>query len=202
MIKPYWESEHGKIYNCDCLDVLPELEPVDLVLTDPPYGVKRDKGFEGFGGFGIPIARRRYENDNWDSERPSKEIFDIILKKSTVCMFFGGNFFADLLPKSTHWIVWDKKNTMPDFGDAELIWTNCNRKSVKIIVREYNGLIGKEEKRYHPTQKPIGLFMQILQKYAKPGWTILDCFAGSGTTALACERIKAHRAGNPAIEAV
>ena len=52
MIKPYYEEPGITIYHGDCLDILPHLDPVDLVLTDPPYGIGRDKGFEGFEGFG------------------------------------------------------------------------------------------------------------------------------------------------------
>ena len=195
MLKPYYETKFGKLYHGDCLEIMPELEPVDLLLTDPPYGVKRDKGFDGFDGFsgkGKPIKRRRFEDDNWDSERPPKAVFDVMLKSAKLCMIFGGNFFADILPPGTHWIVWDKKNTMPSFGDAELIWTNSDRKSIKIIEYVYNGLIGKEKKRYHPTQKPEGLMMEILLKYAKAGWTVLDPFAGSGTTGHACEILGCH----------
>ena len=189
MIRPYYETALGRLFHGNCIDIMPELEPVDLILTDPPYGVKRDKGFGGFGGFGTPIKRKRFEDDNWDSERPKKEVFDAVLKAGKLSMIFGGNFFADILPPGTHWIVWDKKNTMPTFGDAELIWTNSHRKSIKIIEYVYNGLIGREKKRYHPTQKPEGLFMQIIKDYSKPGWAILDCFAGSGTTGIACERL-------------
>jgi DNA modification methylase len=167
---------------------------IDLVLTDPPYGIKRDKGFEGFegfegfGGFGTPIARRRYENDEWDSQRPQKEIFDLILQKSKTALIFGGNFFADILPQGKHWIVWDKLNTMPTFGDCELIWTNINRQSVKKIKLQYNGLLGKEPERYHPTQKALRVIEWLINNYSKPGDLILDPFLGSGTTAVACKR--------------
>ena len=187
-MKPYYETENGKLYHENCLEIMPEFEPVDLVLTDPPYGIKQDKGFGGFGGFGGPIARKQY-TDAWDSERPSKEYFDLILRISKQALIFGGNYFADLLPVSTHWIVWDKKNTMPTFGDAELIWTNVDRKSVKIFECEYNGLIGKEGKRVHPTQKPVKLLINLLEKYSDSKDLILDAFLGSGTTAIACERL-------------
>src|SRR3990167_4710702 len=151
----------------DCLEIMPLLPKVDLVVTDPPYGIGMDKGFGGFGGFGEPIYRRRYEDDKWDFERPSKYIFDLILKISRVALIFGGNFFADILPVSTHWIVWDKLNTMPSFGDCELIWTSSDRKSVKKETVEYNGLLGKEETRFHPTQKPLRLFRLLLEDYSK-----------------------------------
>jgi DNA modification methylase len=185
--KPYYETDLGKLYHSDCLEILPHLEPVDLVLTDPPYGVKMDKGFEGFGGFGPPIARRQYA-DNWDCSRPDKKVFDLILSISKSALIFGGNFFADILPQSKHWIVWDKKNTMPTFGDCELIYTNIDRKSVKKYTCEYNGLLGKEGERVHPTQKPIKLFISLIEDYQ--GNVVLDPFLGSGTTAVACERLK------------
>jgi DNA modification methylase len=175
---------------------------IDLVLTDPPYGIKRDKGFEGFegfggfGGFGEPIARRRYENDNWDTKRPDKIYFDEILRIGKLVMIFGGNFFADILPQGTHWIFWDKLNTMPTFGDGELIWTNSDRKSVKKITREYNGLIGKEETRKHPTQKPKNLIYKLIEDYLPDkNTTILDPFMGSGTTCVAAKELGRHFIG-------
>jgi len=183
-VKPYYQDNHGELYHCDCLEFMKGMEDksVDLVLTDPPYGVKRDKGFEGFGGFGTKIARRRYEDDNWDSIRPDKAYFNEMLRTSKLAIIFGGNFFADILPQGTHWIVWDKLNTMPTFGDCELIWTSSKRKSVKKIVREYNGLIGKENSRQHPTQKPQSLLGVIILDYSMKDQIIFDPFTGSGTT--------------------
>ena len=78
-MKAYYEHGGIQIFNADCREVLPTIERVDLLLTDPPYGVKRDKGFDGFGGFGAPIARRRFESDDWDSERPNIETFTLCL---------------------------------------------------------------------------------------------------------------------------
>jgi DNA modification methylase len=182
LMKPYYEHKGITIYHGDCLEIMPELEPVDLVLTDPPYGIKRDKGFEGFGGFSKPIARRRFKNNGWDNKRPAKTAFDLMLSKSRSAMIFGGNYFADILPQGKFWIVWDKLNTMPTFGDCELIWTNLNRKSVKKITHQYNGLLGKEDARYHPTQKPLALIEKLITDYGGNCKTILDPFMGSGTT--------------------
>lgn len=162
-------------------------ERADLCLTDPPYGVKRDKGFEGFGGFGPPIKRRQYQDD-WDSEIPSESAFKLISKNSRLAIIFGGNFFAHILPRSTHWIFWDKKQTMPTFGDGELAWTNSDRKSIKKYEFQYNGLIGKEKERYHPTQKPAGLFAELLSDYSEHGHLVYEPFSGSGTTIMACEQ--------------
>lgn len=165
----------------------------DLVFTDPPYGVKRDKGFGGSGGFdgkGKPIKRRVYE-DNWDNDTPPQETFDILLKSGKNAIIWGGNFFTDKLPVSGFWLVWDKHQTMPTFGDCELAWTNFPRKSVKKYDVVYNGLIGKEKERFHPTQKPVKLCADVINDFTNKDDLILDLFGGSGSTLVACEQL--HR---------
>jgi DNA modification methylase len=179
----------------DCTDeaVIRELtgdeKKFNLGFTDPPYGINRSGGFDGFGGFGNPIARRTYD-DKWDKKRPTKECFNLFISLSEVCLIFGGNFFADILPLGKHWLVWDKKNTMPTFGDCELVWTNVNRTSVKKYEFVYNGLIGKEKERYHPTQKPLQLICDIVSDYSDERDIAIDFFLGSGTTLIA-----AHQTG-------
>jgi len=157
----------------------------ELAIVDPPYGIKRDSGFDGFGGFGAPIARKVYKG-NWDSETPSVEYFNELLRVSKNQIIWGGNFFTDKIPQANHWVFWDKKNTMPTFGDGELAWTSFQRNSVKQIDVEYNGLIGKEKNRIHATQKPVLLYKKILANYAKQGDKILDTHLGSGSIAIAC----------------
>ena len=182
MSAPYYQDDAVTIYHGDCREILPGLEPVDLVLTDPPYGINMSHGFSGFGGFGgfgKPISRRRY-SDTWDELRPSATTMAQLLRSAKNQIIWGGNFFADTLPQSTHWLVWDKLNTMPTFGDCELAWTSFQRKSVKKITIEWNGLLGKEGVRVHPTQKPLALFVWCLNSY--DAQTILDPFMGSGTT--------------------
>lgn len=161
-----------------------------MLLTDPPYGVKRDKGFGGAGGFngtGKPIPRRNY-TDDWDAEAISQDGIDNATKNANKSIIFGGNFFTDKLPVGEFWLVWDKHNTMPTFGDCELAWTNIERKSVKKYDVQWNGLIGKEKERFHPTQKPIKLLADIVQDFSKEDDTILDLFGGSGSTLIACEQ--------------
>ena len=182
----------GKVYLGDCLPFMRRLPDkcVDLVLTDPPYGVKRDKGFggaDGFGGNGKAIKRREYE-DEWDSDIPGKEVFDHIIRISKNQMIFGGNYFAHLLPRSTHWIFWDKNMTMPSFGDGELIWTSFPQKSVTKEFFQFNGLISdSKDVREHPTQKPSELIKRFLRKYTGTEAIVFDPYLGSGTTAVACE---------------
>lgn len=179
----------NKVIQGDCLEIMKQMpgKCVDLVLTDPPYGIKADKGSSGFGS----SQNRRYEDDNWDSFVPSKEYFDEILRISKVAIIFGGNCFTDRLPVSKHWIVWDKKGSMPfdnPFSDCELGWTSIEKKPIKKYTVIQQGFVSEERDRFHPTQKPVSLFNQIIKDYSKDGDIVLDCFLGSGTTAVACKQ--------------
>ena len=186
-MKPYYETPNGKLYHGDCLEILPELEQADLCITDPPYGTDFDYYSKGRGG---GLAKPTdYGSQDWNKKRPDKSIFDLIRLKSTHQIIFGGNLFSDYLPPSTSWIVWDKDNGGNNFGDCELAWTS-HKKSIRKFKWRWNGMLKEfPEKRYHPTQKPVGLFMLILNKYSKSTDTICDPFAGSGTTGIACERL-------------
>ena len=182
--------ELNQIIHADCLDIIKDFPDgyFDLCLTDPPYGINRDKGFggfEGFGGFGKPIKRTEYKGD-WDSVKIEKIYFDEMIRVSKTAIIFGGNFYTDCLPQNNFWVVWDKRNTMPTFGDCELAWTNINRNSVKKYEVEFNGLLGKEKERIHATQKPLKLFKKIINDFSNENDLIIDCFSGSATTAVAC----------------
>jgi hypothetical protein len=116
-------------------------------------------------------------------------------------ILFGGNHYAHLLPESHHWIVWDKK---PDsahdtesttFSEVELAWTNIKRRSSRMYRFHWAGMTREGDRkeeldtRIHPTQKPVGLMAMILLDYSKEGDTVLDPFAGSGSTLIACEKL-------------
>jgi site-specific DNA-methyltransferase (adenine-specific) len=179
-----------ELLNEDCMEVMARYPDkyFDLAIVDPPYGIKRDKGFRGFGsfgGFGKPIARRKYKG-GWDSGRPEDTYFIELLRVSKAQIVWGGNYFTDQLPQNNHWIFWDKQNTMPSFGDGELAWTSFDRNSVKRHILQYNGLLGKELERIHPTQKPAKLYEWLLTSYAKLGDLILDTHGGSMSSVIAC----------------
>ncbi len=179
-------SDKITLLNCDCMEYMATLpdKAFDLAIVDPPYGIKRDNGFGGFGGFGKPIARKKYKGD-WDKVTPDAAYFAELARVSVNQIIWGGNFFTDKINQGNHWIFWDKKNTMPTFGDGELAWTSFCRNSVKQVDLEYNGLLGKEIERIHPTQKPVKLYEWLLANYAKPGDRILDTHLGSGSSAIA-----------------
>jgi site-specific DNA-methyltransferase (adenine-specific) len=181
--------QENQVYCMDALELLKKLPDnyADLILTDPPYGIKADKGDKGIG-----IAPQRKYNDEWDGQTPKKEVFDEILRVGKKAIIFGGNFFTDKIPRGSHWIVWDKIGNhkfKSSFGDVELAWTNFTRKSSKKYIVVQHGFVSEERSRQHPTQKPVALFIDIINDYSEKGDLILDCYIGSGTTAVACKKI-------------
>jgi site-specific DNA-methyltransferase (adenine-specific)/modification methylase len=78
---------------------------------------------------------------------------------------------------------------MPTFGDCELAWTNISKNSVKKVTIQYNGLLGKEEFRFHATQKPLSLMTWCIQQLPETCQLICDPFMGSGTTGVACVKL-------------
>lgn len=102
---------------------------------------------------------------------------------------WGGNYFADKLPPSRCWLVWDKENT-GTFADAELAWTNQD-KVVKLLRHQWSGLIKaseRGERRVHPTQKPVALAEWVHETLAPKARSVLDLFLGSGSVLIAAER--------------
>lgn len=175
------------LYRADCREVLPLLPRADLLLSDPPYGIKQANGFDGFGGMGSPIARRQYDGE-WDNERPSAETFAAMLKAASDHVIWGGNYFTDVLPVGRKWLFWDKCQTMPSYSDGEMAWTSLPGVSTKRIVYNNNGIMAREKGRVHPTQKPIEVMRWCLQQVPDAS-TILDPFMGSGTTGVACVKL-------------
>lgn len=183
--------EINKIYNADCLELMKQLPDkcVDLVLTDPPYGI----GISGSVGGGSHRGKvKECKKCDWDNEIPRKEYFEQIFRISKNQIIFGGNYFIEYLKNTRCMITWYKREGLPDrtFADSELAWTSFDKNSQVYSIR-HDGFIrdSKEPKEAHPTQKPLKLFQNILSDYSKEGQLILDCFSGSGTTAIACHNL-------------
>lgn len=197
-MKPYWESADGRIviYHGDCRDVLPLLAPqsVDLLLTDPPYGM-------AFGGF-----RGVDQNVSADGARQGIRLVRQALHEGRDVMTAEGHFLI-----FCHWESW------PDFYDAcspffavknALIW-HKDRGGMGDVEMEYardyevvlygvrgrRAIDGKRDgavitgippvpsrERLHPTQKPRDLLAYLIAKHCPPTGTVLDPFMGSGTT--------------------
>ena len=186
------EQYINKIINADCLDILKQLPDkcVDLVLTDPPYGI--DYGGQLIKGEEYKTQTnkhgwRNFGNGEWDKERPSAEIFREMLRVSKNQIIWGGNYFADLLPASQGWFVWNKMQRNFSLADGELAWTSFD-KALRIF--DYARGQANQDEKIHPTQKPLKLIEWCLARGGVENDLVLDCFSGSGTTAVACHNLK------------
>ena len=164
----------------DCFPVMRELPNFDAVLTDPPYGIGKDGQVRTTGGNG---GRKAYEFKGWDSVRPDPLTFAEILKIAPAQIIWGGNYFADLLPATGQWLVWDKGQRINQ-SDGELAWTNKNG-ALRIFTLNRVALMG--DGAVHPTQKPVEVMQWCLSFFLK-GAHVFDPFMGSGTTGVACLR--------------
>lgn len=169
----------------DCLEYMRTLPDgcVDAVVTDPPYGL---------GEWGKPWktncgkSRLWDGTPDWDKESASATVIGEILRVSSRAIVWGGNNFIGL-PPMKGWLVWDKCANMTQ-SQAEMAWSNCVP-AVRIFRKSPLGVWGNGgrngELKVHPTQKPLDLMMWCLS-FLPEGCTVLDPFAGSGTTGVAC----------------
>ena len=178
---PYFDRDGITIYHADCRDVLPSIDPdsVDLLLTDPPYGINLDTDYSGLNG-----SHRTYERVAGDNAP-----FDPApLLTYGRCVLWGANHYASRLPDSSSWISWDKRGDQKPtmFADVELAWTNLGGPAIR--YRHWWGVNRASERGYHvhPTQKPVALMRWIVEKWTKPGDLVLDPYMGSGPVARAC----------------
>ena len=165
----------------DCIEVMPLLGRVDAVVTDPPYGIGRDGQKQTTGGNG---GRKAYEFKGWDTARPPQEIFDMMLAISEWQVIWGGNYFADMLPPTAGWLVWDKGQRINQ-SDGELAYSN---QGGALRIFEQNRVALMIEGAQHPTQKPLSVMVRSI-KHVRDAQTVLDPFMGSGTTLVACQKL-------------
>jgi len=188
----YYEDESAKIYLADCRDVLPQLESVDLVLTDPPYGINLNTDNSRFSGGNVASVVRRGNGRGTangeaviNDSRPFDPSFLLSYGKSQV--IWGWNHYPDLLPRGAC-LVWLKRYDEA-FGtflsDAELAWMS---KGHGVYCRRDLSNTSITRVRVHPTQKPVGLMKWCLSFFPEAK-TILDPFMGSGTTLVAAKSL-------------
>ena len=86
-MKPYFETKLGKLYNADCLEFMKDLpdKSIDLVLTDPPYGINMDRELHKKDG---KYGYKDYGDTNWDV-KPNKQCFELIKKISRTQIIWG-----------------------------------------------------------------------------------------------------------------
>jgi len=177
------------LYLGDCREILPTLGKVDAVVTDPPYGIdygKRMKG-KGDGAGGLDANRwKDYGEFTWDEQRPSREVFDAIRAAAPIQIIWGGNYFTDYLPPTMQWLIWDKCQRDFSLADFEVAWSSQQAAS---RIFDYSRPQALRDGREHPTQKPVALMVWCLERLPASAKVILDPFAGSGTTGVACAKL-------------
>tara|TARA_Y100000310_G_scaffold338319_2_gene427635 strand:- start:1470 stop:2144 length:675 start_codon:yes stop_codon:yes gene_type:complete len=198
-MKPYYQDEWVTIYHRDCREVLPELPKVDLVFTDPPYGVSYKKvGEEYMIGdtvniipYFLPLAR------------------EVLKSEGAIYMFSSTTKLVDTLPvfntyfKLHSIIIWDKR-----VGQIPRQLSHYKLRYEPILygskgLHRLNGYaddvfqcdIPRGKKRVHPTQKPEDIVAYLLNNSTQDDSLVLDPFLGSGTTAVASIKLNRHCIG-------
>lgn len=191
-MKPYYQDSAVTIYHGDCADVLQDIPAHDLLIADPPYGLgesgKRNGSRGGFTRFNgkksIFIKARDYGDFDWDKSPVDLELLHKAMALCAKQVVWGGNYYH--LKPTSCWLIWDKENT-GDFAPCELAWTNF-KKAVRLKRHMWNGMVRKgQEDRFHPTQKPLDVIAWAILQAGDDVQTILDPFAGSGTTGRAAK---------------
>ena len=168
--------------------MLPQLPDIDLVLTDPPYGVgeRTDRLSKGRTNLARANDFAPIHGDNEPFDPAHLLTFPRVV-------LFGANYYADRLPVTGSWLVWDKLDGLTtdkrlvgfdDNADLEMAWTNLGGPA-RLIRHRWKGMVKGSEQgasRIHPTQKPIALMARIIAWQTEPWMRILDPYMGSGST--------------------
>lgn len=196
MAAPYYQDDAVTIYHGDCRDLIDELV-FDVIVTDPPYGINattanaargRGRGAASKGAANVIAYANDYPPIHGD-DRPFDPSHLLACNVPTV--LFGANHYADKLPASATWLVWDKLDGLTseravgfnDQADCELVWTNLGGPA-RLLSQRWMGAmksgVDKMTPRRHPTEKPIELMRRIVGMV--PEGVVLDPYCGSGPT--------------------
>lgn len=183
----------GDSTSIDAVDKLTAGATIDIVHTDPPYGIQEKGMREDRGGSSLGSNSKLPDFDD-ETTDAAREAFNVCAAMGIARqVWWGANYYAHALPETASWLVWDKrveekqKNTE---SDCELAWVKSKWASVRIFRHLWKGAMKDSErsdKRIHPTQKPVALVEWVFD-YFREGSTVLDLFGGSGSTLIACER--------------
>lgn len=192
----------GDSTSIDAVDKLMDGNKVDMVFTDPPYGMNLDTDYSSMKSemFKGKTGGAEYSKVIGDNEDFSPELINTVFASFGYCkeiFLWGADYYAELLPEknSGSWVVWDKR--LDDSADKmygscfELCWSKSKHK--RDIARvKWAGIFGMEKehdkKRAHPTQKPVNLITWFFDKWGKDSISVVDLFGGSGSTLIACEK--------------
>lgn len=176
----------SKVFNIDCMEYMKDIPDkyFQLAVVDPPYGIGATITI-GSGDMRSGTKKgKKWIDKDWDNERPTEDYFREVIRISANQIISGGNYFADLLPPTRCYIVWDKMQRV-NHADAELMWTSF-KKSTRVFNFHASKIQGfLNPNRFHPTEKPVALYKWILANYAKPGDKIIDTHMGSQSSRIA-----------------
>lgn len=180
---------------------------VDMILSDPPYGMFLDTDFSDMKGLLKSIGRKNHTSGNkydkviGDNDDFKPELITTFFNNFGYCkeiFLFGADYFAELLPNKNDgsWLVWDKrKESQADAigSEFELIWSK-NKHKRRMLRHDWFGFLSSQNSqdarnRVHPTQKPVSLLVDIINQWGKDCNIILDLYGGSGSTLIACEQL-------------
>jgi len=191
---PFWASEDGQqvVYHGDARDVLPAIQAqIGVVVTDPPYGIDLDTDYTRFNS--NHVQGREYERVTGDETPMALAWLFGVGKKQVV---FGANNWPQQLPfepKRDGWICWDKRtNEAADriLGSPFELAVVIGQRCYEIIRMQHCGVKhadGDRAGRFHPTQKPVKLMVEVLNRVS--GGLVCDPFMGSGSTGVACVQV-------------
>jgi len=179
----------GDSTDSDAVEKLMNGEKVDMVFTDPPYGIGLDKDKQRLGKsqeYGAVLN----DHDN----TTAIDAFNLVSSLNIDNLFFwGANHYSNALPPSSCWIVWDKQGGKHvTYADVELCYSNLNSPA-RMFTHIWDGFrrdSEKGEKRVHPTQKPVKLICEIWEYFKIEYKIVLDLFLGSGSTMVAAHQLK------------
>ena len=204
-------GDHWKIGNIEiyCQDSFTfALPDCTLIISDPPYGMNVDFSWYGgkvgdsLGGTRVIESKhQKLEKPEWDKSKFNPNRF---IDHAATSALFGANYYYEFLPPDGTWWVWDKRTTASgEIQDAygmpyEMIWISGKRKS-NIIRNLWAGFTRKAEnvdkERLHPTQKPVAVMREIVEYLSDEKDVVLDPFAGSGSTLVACFQLNRKAIG-------
>lgn len=179
----------NRLYNEDCMEAM-KLIPdnfFQLAITDPPYGIGIDRQKLNINK-NPKYSRKEHAKKNWDKQIPGAEYFRELERISVNQIIWGGNYFVEHLQQGHKgWIVWDKGQRGLTMSDCELAYTSFDKPTRVVTI---NRAELQRDGTFHPTQKPVKLYEWVLQNYAQPGDRIIDTHAGSGSSLVACHRMR------------
>jgi len=183
---PYFETELGKLYHGDCIEIMPQLEQVDLVLTDIPFNV--DLKYLSYQDNLPPEEYKKICSDWFGKFREVSNFY--IVKAPTKTMPIVLPVFADTL--GYVWAVIQYSPNATTHGPFNLSLysqylvggTPYKRPNFDVFKNTYN-----KKWTEHPAEMPTAPINQLLAWFTNDGDSVCDPFLGSGTTAVACERL-------------